>query len=111
MNDLYKQIPPSEFDKLISNLKDNELIVDVRTPSEFEQSRLRVANPGKIVNKDVNEIIRQTDFSEFKGKKVFLICESGSRSGLAQQFLADAGIEAINMNGGMISARRLGLTV
>jgi rhodanese-related sulfurtransferase len=82
------------------------LIIDVRTPAEFEQERIEQAvnKPLDSIEKWVNELP--------KDKTIYFVCRSGSRSGIAQRIAAQRGYtDAYNMAGGMIAWRREGLPV
>ena len=66
-------------------------IVDVRTSAEFSSG-----NVTGSINIPLQEIpVRLTELTEMK-LPLILCCASGNRSGQAQQYLAQAGIEAYN---------------
>lgn len=78
---------------LNSALKYGAMLVDVRTPEEFEQGSV----PG-AVNIPLNTIKNRLD--EFVGKKGILVfCRSGNRSRQAKGILEAAGITNV-INGG-----------
>jgi len=81
---------------------DGWVIVDVRKKDE----RLKVHVPGSLHYSldSLNQRLLQ-----LKDKKVLAICQSGVRSETAQKFLAQNGIEAISVKGGMIAWTRAGL--
>lgn len=81
----------------LDNLGANELVVDVRSAGEFAE--MRIDHPA-IQNIDMNVIVHQAD--EFKDKKLYLICNSGNRSGMVQMVLDSQGVEAVNVDGGMM---------
>jgi len=82
------------------------LIIDVRTPAEFQHERIREA-----VNKpldEINEWLKELP----KDKKIVFVCRSGTRSGHAQRLAQREGYEnTYNMAGGMLAWRREGLPV
>ena len=78
----------------IENLiKENKgTVVDVRTPSEFMGG-----NVAGSLNIPLNEVVERMD--ELKSLKLPLIlcCASGGRSGQAQHYLSNQGIDKANM--------------
>ncbi len=80
-------------------------IVDVREQDEFAAGHIPEATLiplGQLSNR-LNEIP--------KDKTVVAVCRSGNRSGQATQILRQAGFDAHNMQGGMISWEQAGLDV
>ncbi len=78
-----------DLEKLIKENKG--IIVDVRTPEEFMGG-----NVVGSINIPLNEVVARID--ELKGLKMPLIlcCASGGRSGQAQHYLANQGIDCLN---------------
>lgn len=75
---------------LTAILKQGATILDVRTPTEFDQGH---------VNGSINIPLDQLQRSLPKvprGKPVITCCRSGARSGMAVNILKDAGFEAYN---------------
>ncbi len=76
------------------------LLLDVRTPEEFN------AELGHVVNSiliPVQELERRLgELEPYKGKTIIAICRSGNRSGKAADLLTKHGFTAMNMEGGMI---------
>lgn len=84
--------------------EDGYTIVDVRTPQERSQGH----PPGS------RHIVLETipdESHSLADTKVLAICRSGNRSGAAAKFLRRAGVEALNVKGGMIAWQRAGLPV
>ena len=72
------------------------LVVDVRTPAEFEQGHLDNA-----INYPLSEVA--THFAKIdKDTPIVLYCRSGNRSGQAYQFLRAQGFTQIHNAGGLI---------
>ena len=67
------------------------IVLDVRTREEFAYGHVQGSK-----NIPLNEI--QARFNEIKGwgKPVIACCRSGNRSGMAQGFLSQNGIECVN---------------
>jgi rhodanese-related sulfurtransferase len=84
---------------LHARLHDDAVVVDVRTPGEFESSHIPHAwnLPLDRLDQHVDDI-RET--AEADGELV-LVCRSGGRAREAQQRLREAGIEAAVLEGGM----------
>jgi len=78
-----------EIEEMIRNNKGT--VVDVRSPAEF--------NGGSVVgavNFPLNEIPLRLDEIEVLEKPLILCCRTGNRSGQAQHFLSNKGIECYN---------------
>ncbi|OYT68840.1 MAG: sulfurtransferase [Armatimonadetes bacterium JP3_11] len=82
------------------------VIIDVRTPEEFQMERIREAlnKPLQTIQEWVNTLP--------KDKKIYFVCRSGNRSAQAQRIAQQAGYEnTYNMQGGMLAWKREGLPV
>ncbi len=81
------------------------VLVDVRTPFEFKTGHAEGA-----INVPLIEVTsRVPDLVEGRECPVYLICQTGARSGTAQSALAKMGIETINVTGGMMAWQSAGL--
>lgn len=67
------------------------LIVDVRTPAEFQQGHIK--NSINIPLQNIQQNIQQL---KQKNKPIIAVCLSGGRSSSATGILKNAGIEAYN---------------
>ena len=75
----------------------NAMLVDVRTPEEFEQ-----AHPEGAVNLPLTDIEANAfDETPFKNRELLLICRSGRRSALAAEMLRSRGYSVFNIRGGV----------
>lgn len=72
-------------------LKNGAIIVDVRTPGEFQGGHIRDS-----VNMPLDGIRGRVSELKKKGKPVITCCRSGTRSGMAVSILKAAGIECYN---------------
>ncbi|MEQ1872189.1 MAG: rhodanese-like domain-containing protein [Ilumatobacteraceae bacterium] len=80
-------------------------LIDVREPHEYEAAHVAGA-----VLIPLNSVPDRID--DFRGAEpTYLICRSGIRSLRACEYLAQNGIEAINVAGGMLDWVDLGLPV
>jgi rhodanese-related sulfurtransferase len=77
-------------------------VIDVRTPPEFEAGHVA----GAVLVPLVSLPMRMSELPV--GQPVYVICESGARSFQACQFLAQQGMEAVNVIGGMAAWRSEG---
>lgn len=93
-----KNVNAVDFKNLM--VADSSLIIDVRTPEEFQESHI----PG-AVNIDWNN---QGEFNSkiatlAKDKTILIYCHSGHRSGLATQYLKEQGFEKLyNLETGIV---------
>ncbi|MGD8122387.1 rhodanese-like domain-containing protein [Vibrio sp. TRT 2004] len=77
-------------------IKQGALIVDVRTPQEFEAGHLDNA-----VNYPLSQLA--THFANIdKEKQIVLYCRSGNRSGQAYQYLVSQGFANLHNAGGLV---------
>lgn len=77
------------IEKLITEKKGT--IVDVRTPEEFQGGHAVEA-----INIPLHEITIKMDELKSMSKPLLLCCASGNRSGQAQRYLSQQGIECYN---------------
>lgn len=81
-----------------------EYLVDVRTAAEYASERPDVP----ILRNHPNEFIEQLDLP--RDADIYLICRSGRRSAMAQQFLREHGYRnPINVMGGLLAWKDAGL--
>lgn len=69
-------------------------IIDVRDDYEFEGGHI-----AKSLSIPLNEIMMKLDEIKQMPQPIALCCLSGGRSGVAQQFLLDEGIDCFNAGG------------
>ena len=86
-----------ELHDKIDNFGENDLILDVRSPGEFESGHIKGAR-----NQDHESVTEIVD--ELKGhRKVYVHCKMGGRAKIASEALENAGLTNIVCvgNGGM----------
>ncbi|WP_445384253.1 rhodanese-like domain-containing protein [Robiginitalea sp. IMCC44478] len=89
-----KQMPITEFSS--DNMEANAILVDVRTPEEFEEGHL----PGAI-NIDWLAADFKAHWADMDpSKKVYVYCQKGGRSARAAAALDSLGFEVIDLTGG-----------
>jgi rhodanese-related sulfurtransferase len=103
------QTPKAEGQEGISELLDPiafqkgmaaQLVVDVRTPREFNAGHIDGALNLDISNRDFKAKIAELD----KNKPVYLYCRSGKRSARAARMLSTMGfLEVYDLKGGIIN--------
>ena len=81
----------SKNESIKEYLEKEAVVVDVRTPLEFEEGHVKDS-----INIPLN--VLETRFHEIKdfNKQVITVCKSGARSGNAEIFLKRKGIDVIN---------------
>jgi len=81
------------------------LVVDVRQPEEYRQGHIQGSKliPLGQLSGRLKELP--------KNREIVLVCATGSRSRSATKMLVREGYEAVNMNGGMMSWARSGLSI
>ncbi len=91
------------IDELKQKLDNKEefIFIDVREPHEFEEFNLgaELRPLGDIMNV-INE------YEDQKDKEIVLHCRSGARSGMAKNFMTEAGFQNVrNLEGGVLAWR------
>ncbi|QDT53912.1 Coenzyme A disulfide reductase [Caulifigura coniformis] len=87
--------PQVDLEAVLSGQSEDEpLLIDVRTPKEFEAGHI----PG-AVNIPVDELRSRLDEIP-RGRKVNAYCQVGQRGYLATRILLQHGIDALNIGGG-----------
>ena len=106
-NDAYQTVGVDEFETLIAD-KDSVVVLDVRTPSEYDEAHLFGA-----VNIDVKEdSFKKKALEQLpKDKKIAVYCRSGRRSADAAGILAGEGYQMVNLDGGILAWLKAGKPV
>jgi len=82
------------------------VLIDVRTPQEYEQGHLEGSELMNIYDADFESRIKELD----KDKEYVVYCRSGGRSGKAASMMEKLGFTNIhNMKGGILAWNRAGL--
>lgn len=70
-------------------LKNGGVLIDVRTPSEYNSGHAKGSKNIPLLN-------LSNQLQKLKGKEVILVCRSGARAGQAKGILTKSGITAHN---------------
>lgn len=100
-------LPSVSASELSEKLKSEKrpFVVDVRQPEEYRAGHISGAK--LIPLGELSQRLKELP----KDKEIVCICASGSRSRSATKTLVREGYDAVNMNGGMMSWSRSGLSV
>ena len=90
--DSSKSIHVNDIEDLIGKID----LIDIREPHEFKSVRIKSAE-----NIPMSNIIKYPNKYLKKGKKYYIICQSGSRSKIACKLLSLKGFNVINVAGGV----------
>ena len=93
-----------ELNEKLKNGK-RPLVIDVRQPDEYRSGH--IAGAKLMPLGELSQRIKELP----QNKEIICVCASGNRSGSATRKLVDAGFNAVNMKGGMLSWRRASLPV
>ena len=85
-------------------LAEGASLIDVRTDAEWTERR-----PAGARHIPMNALAGKA--KTLNGKRVLVICRSGSRSRRAAAMLRRAGVDATNVRGGILSWERHGLAI
>ena len=98
------EITVNELQQLIQT-DSNLVILDVRTPEELTGP---LGHINGVINIPVQVIDKRAgELEKYKKDKIYVICRSGHRSGIATKILTKKGFNAINVLGGMINYNRI----
>ena len=96
---MFENINPVAFEKEMK-ANPNAVIIDVRTPEEFEGGHLPGAQNINISGFDFEDQVQQLD----KNQQYLVYCRSGARSFNACNVMINLGFEKVtNMQGGILS--------
>jgi len=102
---LFGSVPGLSPQEAHAKLKDKPLVLDVREKDEY-----RLGHIDKAKNIPLGQI--KNRLGELpQDRAIICVCQSGSRSRAATQQLRAAGLDALNLQGGMSAWVRAGLPV
>lgn len=90
-------IPEITVDELAERLAEGARLVDVREPAEYEEARV----PGAVLV-PLGTVPDQVEVFRGEGP-TYVICRSGARSMRACEFVAEQGVEVVNVAGGTMA--------
>jgi rhodanese-related sulfurtransferase len=98
-----KSITAEQFVQILPALAPEEAVIDVREMDEFESAHIvkSMNLPLSSIGKGIEELKKYS--------KIYLLCESGGRSSYAHEILKTAEIETVDVTGGLMALRRLGV--
>lgn len=85
---MFSSAPTLNYEELVKN---GALIVDVRTPGEFNSGHIKGS-----INIPLDQINNKKEDLKKKNKVIITCCRSGNRSGMAESMLKASGIECYN---------------
>jgi len=103
----YELISPEETHAVEAD--SNVILLDVRTPGEFNGESGHLANTLLIPVQELEQ--RVDELSQYKDKTIIAYCRTGNRSGKAAAILTKKGFKAKNMEGGIVKWNELKLPV
>ena len=91
----------------IQDMRPDGVILDVRTPDEYEQGHLASAQNINFLGPDFKDQVATLD----KGKTYYLYCRSGNRSGQASALMQEMGFTSLVNIGGLADLEQAGAEV
>jgi rhodanese-related sulfurtransferase len=90
-------VPDVDVTYALSLVEGDALLLDVRTPEEFDAGHAPMATtiPLSELPDHLDELPRE--------RTIVCVCRSGARSRRAAMFLAEAGFDVANVTGGMVA--------
>jgi rhodanese-related sulfurtransferase len=96
---MYKELTSNEFENEIKK-NPNAVIIDVRTPAEYQSGHIPNALNIDISSAEFPEKIDELD----RSKDYYVYCRSGGRSATACQYMVSVGFKNVNnLYGGVLS--------
>lgn len=96
---MYKELTSNEFENEIKK-NPNAVIIDVRTPAEYQSGHIPNALNIDISSAEFPEKIDELD----RNKDYYVYCRSGGRSTTACQYMVSVGFKNVNnLFGGVLS--------
>lgn len=99
-------VGPDEFYKSITQ-STSHILLDVRTPTEFLESRISGAINIDYTQRDFRQEMAKLD----KSKHIFIYCLSGGRSSAAASIMRQEGFQVSELVGGLLKWNSLNLPV
>jgi rhodanese-related sulfurtransferase len=91
----------AELEKILLENNSENILLDVRTPQEFNQGHIQGA-----VNFDISHSNIITEMEEMDKSKTYIIyCRSGGRSGMASMIMDQKGLKVMNCTFGFMHLR------
>ncbi len=93
----YESLSAADFRERMQADK-NAVLIDVRSPGEFAGEKIKGAKNINVSSADFSKKIAALD----KSKIYFVYCRSGARSAMACSSMAAAGLQVVNLSGGIM---------
>ncbi len=100
-----KNIEPKKLNELLHDNDHNEILVDVREPSEYKN--VSIPNAENIPLGEITNAVERLK----KYGTVYVNCGSGVRSKKACEILEERGVSVVNLEGGLTAWQMSGLEV
>ena len=99
------EVPEIDVTELAARRAEGAVLIDVRTPPEYEDARV----PGAVLI-PLGEVVERIEEVPTQGT-VYVICARGPRSAKAVEHFLSQGIDAVNVAGGTVAWIDAGLPV
>lgn len=98
-------VSPQKLPELLAN---NDTVIDVRTPKEFQSAHVVGAKSVPLDQLDAAQFCGQYDATS----PVYILCQTGKRAGIAAERLAQAGHQNVTViEGGTSAAKDAGIEI
>ncbi len=91
------EVPEIDVDDLATRRDGGQVVIDVRTPEEYEEVHLP-----DVVLIPLGELVERIDELPTEGQ-LPIICHTGARSYQVAEYLRRQGYDAVNVVGGMVA--------
>lgn len=108
---IMKKVPGLSVDEVLQALSKGSVLIDVRTPGEYEAGHApgsRPVDPKELSGDDPLFAVFGDDPLAERDAPIVVICDNGLRSSVAAAQLRDAGYLAQAVSGGLLAWRNAG---
>lgn len=108
---IMKKLPGLSIDEALQALTKGSVLIDIRTPGEYEAGHApgaRPVDPKELSGDDPLFAIFGDDPLAERDAPIIVMCDNGLRSSVAAARLRDAGLRAQSVAGGLFAWRAAG---
>ncbi len=108
---IMKNTPGLSVDEALTALSKGSVLIDIRTPAEYEAGHApgaRPVDPKELSGDDPLLAVFGDDPLAERDAPIVVICDNGLRSAVAARKLKEAGFLAESVSGGLIAWRKAG---
>lgn len=102
-----RHVDPDEFERVIAD-QDNVILVDMRTPSEYDEGHLEGA---LLIDVNSGDFRKEAKYKLPLSKTIAVYCRKGKRSDAAGKILVEEGYNVVDLQEGIEAWQKAGKKV